>query len=747
MTIGRISRDLFQVFVLNFPSIKDEVTERIRASADQYIELHHDIYQAQQQISALELDILVFTEIGMHSYTYFLAFSRLAPRTALFWYVWPQSVRVYVHNRPRGHAITSGLDTIDYFVTSKWFQSTNYDSDNRYTECLYRMQDLSTSFSRPIAPDPEFSRNSFDFPADHTWYLIPQTLYKIHPDFDHLLQGILSKDDNGIAIFPIGQVENLAIQLKMRFERSLSPDVLQRIHFAPKLQPAAYLALCKLAQVVLDPFPVGGGRSSFEIFSVGTPIVMLYPRTSILQLTYGMYSKMGIYDCISYTEQEFIDIAIRLGTNPAYRETISRRILQMNDLLYQSQRVVEEWNEFLLTITAHPAPTPDLVKQCPLDQRQDEIFSISIYLDHLDKTESIVVYPGEDPVQLGRQFATRFDPPLEPIKEHYVIQMLQNGVLRYTQPIVAQWNITFEARKRLVEADIHFGDDLMLHSLWLKRKYDLSATEHAQLFDFFIQKHPEHASLDWINVRKRYVVQKDIPVYQPSDFNCLTLILTTCKRLELFTRTISSLRRVLQASWDQWICHVVIIDDNSSLQDRFEMLKLFPEFEFVFKAEKNRGHANSMNRILSLVKTRFLLYVEDDWEFETESNFIQDALMIFQQNPSQNLVQILINDQKSGWKNVNYRYSIHEYASAYPSHTFRYWPGFSLNPGVWDIEAVRQSGLRFNPESELFERDFSLQIYKTGFEIGYLSYQSCKHIGNTQSAYVLNDLARPFDIV
>lgn len=42
--------------------------------------------------------------------------------------------------------------------------------------------------------------------------------------------------------------------------------------------------LVELADVVLDPFPVGGGRSSLEVFAVGTPIVMLYNRTSILQV-------------------------------------------------------------------------------------------------------------------------------------------------------------------------------------------------------------------------------------------------------------------------------------------------------------------------------------------------------------------------------------------------------------------------------------------------------------------------------
>jgi hypothetical protein len=67
-----------------------------------------------------------------------------------------------------------------------------------------------------------------------------------------------------------------------------------------------FYTFCRLADVVLDPFPIGGGRSSFEVFATGmevvaysriqltrvhctgTPIVALYSRTSILQLTYGM---------------------------------------------------------------------------------------------------------------------------------------------------------------------------------------------------------------------------------------------------------------------------------------------------------------------------------------------------------------------------------------------------------------------------------------------------------------------------
>ena len=75
------------------------------------------------------------------------------------------------------------------------------------------------------------------------------------------------------------------------------------------------------------------GRSSLEIFSVGTPIIMLKPRTSILQLTYGMYVTMGmvmnITCCVAYEEDEYVTMAINLMANQqllnAYRQLILSR--------------------------------------------------------------------------------------------------------------------------------------------------------------------------------------------------------------------------------------------------------------------------------------------------------------------------------------------------------------------------------------------------------------------------------------
>lgn len=70
-----------------------------------------------------------------------------------------------------------------------------------------------------------------------------------------------------------------AVLSPKRREHASSPLLLRA-----RLGLDEFAAVVEMVDVVLDPFPVGGGRSSLEVFAVGTPIVMLYNRTSILQV-------------------------------------------------------------------------------------------------------------------------------------------------------------------------------------------------------------------------------------------------------------------------------------------------------------------------------------------------------------------------------------------------------------------------------------------------------------------------------
>ena len=51
------------------------------------------------------------------------------------------------------------------------------------------MRSLTTSFQRPPVPAAVLSTEDLGLPPKHLMhlYLIPQTLYKLHPDFDYLI--------------------------------------------------------------------------------------------------------------------------------------------------------------------------------------------------------------------------------------------------------------------------------------------------------------------------------------------------------------------------------------------------------------------------------------------------------------------------------------------------------------------------------------------------------------------------------
>lgn len=120
-----------------------------------------------------------------------------------------------------------------------------------------------------------------------------------------------------------------------------------RIRFVPRMDFAEFNAFVKLANVILDPYPVGGGRSSLEIFSTGTPVVMHYEKTHILQLTYGQYRTMGVEGGIAYSDDEYVDLAVNIATDREEERRMRGEILANVWKLYDSDGVTREWEEFI----------------------------------------------------------------------------------------------------------------------------------------------------------------------------------------------------------------------------------------------------------------------------------------------------------------------------------------------------------------------------------------------------------------
>jgi protein O-GlcNAc transferase len=127
---------------------------------------------------------------------------------------------------------------------------------------------------------------------------------------------------------------------------AVMPDVQERIVFLPRQAGPDYVNLIALADVMLDTVHFNGMNTSLEAFAVGTPVVTLPGEFQRGRHTQAMYRKMGIAECIAADAEHYVEIAVRLGTDRAWRETLHREITRRSAVLFEDMEVVREFERF-----------------------------------------------------------------------------------------------------------------------------------------------------------------------------------------------------------------------------------------------------------------------------------------------------------------------------------------------------------------------------------------------------------------
>jgi len=107
------------------------------------------------------------------------------------------------------------------------------------------------------------------------------------------------------------------------------------------------MSILYASDVMLDPFPYGGGMTSMEGFAASLPIVTLPNHIVTGRLTLAMYREMGIEELVSIDVDEYVDIAVRLGTDAKYHQAIAQRIDERRHVLFEDARSVQQWRDFL----------------------------------------------------------------------------------------------------------------------------------------------------------------------------------------------------------------------------------------------------------------------------------------------------------------------------------------------------------------------------------------------------------------
>jgi protein O-GlcNAc transferase len=343
-SIGRTSRGLFANFareefevtaIFVTPGIDDDYSRFIREHAEHSIDVPRDLEQARRVIVALQLDVLFYQDIGMESFSYFLAFSRLARVQCVSF----------------GHPDTTGIPAMDYFVSNDLYETGA--AAGHYSEELFLLHDLGSLayYYRPTLPQPPKARAAFGLDDDDHLYLCPQNLFKFHPDMDSLIAQILRRDIRGKVVVIEGRIDHWTELMRRRWN-AVMPDVAARIVFLPRQNSADYLNVIALADVMLDTVHFNGMNTSLEAFAVGTPVVTSPGEFQRGRHTQAMYRKMGFTECVATDAARYVEIAVRLGTDPAYRETVRQEIMRRNGVLFEDARVAREFERFFRTSVA-----------------------------------------------------------------------------------------------------------------------------------------------------------------------------------------------------------------------------------------------------------------------------------------------------------------------------------------------------------------------------------------------------------
>jgi predicted O-linked N-acetylglucosamine transferase (SPINDLY family) len=329
--VERLPRERFEVVVVFLGGQADDPLARdMAAAADEVVATPYDLAAARQIIAETRLDLLCLPDSGMDPLSYFLGFARLAPVQCTTW----------------GLAETSGLDTIDWFVSAAAFERPDADAD--YIERLHRLPGVASPacYARPSQLPGGVSHLTAGSGPN---YFCPQTLYKLHPDFDALVAGILAAQPSA-RLYLVRAAEpawNGALVTRLA---AVLGTAMAQVVWLDHLSRADYQATMADADVILDPPHFTGGNTSLEAFALAKPVVTLQGATLRSRLTAGFYRAMGLAEVIAKSNTAYIEQAIELGQNPASRAALAQRIAEANGVLFDDENVPARWADFFAQV-------------------------------------------------------------------------------------------------------------------------------------------------------------------------------------------------------------------------------------------------------------------------------------------------------------------------------------------------------------------------------------------------------------
>jgi len=336
--ITLLDRTRFTVFGYQFSPSRDAASDRIAASCDGFARGLGDTASWRARILADAPHGLIYLDIGMEQTAVRLAALRLAPVQCTTW----------------GHPDTSGLPTIDYYLSSAAMEPP--DADAHYTERLVRLPNLGICYTAPHDDGAAADRAALGLRRDAIVYLCCQSLSKYLPRYDSVWPRIAARVPDAQFVFlgmPGGQGDATFRSRLQRAFAAAGMDWQRHCVLIPPVPHAAFPGLLRAADVFLDSIGWSGCNSTLEAVDCDLPVI-----TTPSGLMRGRHSA-AILQCMGLAHQVAADVdsyvaqAVRLA-DPAARAARVAEQSAGRSRVFGDTAPVRALEEFLLRVIGAP---------------------------------------------------------------------------------------------------------------------------------------------------------------------------------------------------------------------------------------------------------------------------------------------------------------------------------------------------------------------------------------------------------
>ncbi len=337
--VENLDKNEFELIGYHTGITKDSSTIAAAKVFDKFVQGVRSIEQWCEAITEDKLHILIFPEFGMEPMTVKLGCLRLAPIQMTSW----------------GHPDTSGLPTIDYYLSSDLMELAN--AQEHYTEKLVRLPNLSIHYT-PLAIQPAATKKpDIGLKEDEILFWCCQSLYKYLPNHDDVFPLIAKEVENSKFVFIKHESEEVTEIFRQRLSHAfekLGLDYQNHCLFVPRMKSRAFAGMTALADVFLDSIGWSGCNSTLESIAHNIPVVTLPGELMRGRHSLAIMKMMGIEETTALNKEEYVKIAIRLGKDVEYRQYISQQIAENKHKLYSDLKPVKALEDFLLQLVNKP---------------------------------------------------------------------------------------------------------------------------------------------------------------------------------------------------------------------------------------------------------------------------------------------------------------------------------------------------------------------------------------------------------